>query len=405
MREFVSASNKELRLVPYWEKITRSPVICVSYCHSDPNCQSVNYHTSSHLCQLNNVTRAQYPDDFNTLYGSLYFDASANTSLLSQDATPSVDTSNPYVGWTSSAPSTEPDRIPSSASTPEPSTQSLTSAPSTQPDTTLSSASIPKPLKLYPTTVTTTVQPVEPTDQTTLTDKTRTPSQKTFSTPPTATPVSVTEPWKLTSCKQLLEAGVHESGVYTIFPLEFTDGLEVYCDMETDGGGWIVIQRRQDGSVNFNRNWAEYRDGFGDLSGGFWLGNEKIRILTESFGPWQLRVVAEDPLGNYYVSDYFGFSITGANYNVDYSSYSVLNVESSTGIKGKPFSTADRINYDGSAVNCPSAPAGGWWFADDCKDNLNGPYESISVEGIPFCCFIRLGTSVAITSCRMEIRI
>ena len=59
--------------------------------------------------------------------------------------------------------------------------------------------------------------------------------------------------------------------------------------METDKGGWIVLQRRQDGSVDFYRNWTEYQSGFGDLSPEFWLGNDILRNLTES-GQWQSMV-------------------------------------------------------------------------------------------------------------------
>lgn len=59
------------------------------------------------------------------------------------------------------------------------------------------------------------------------------------------------------------------------------------------GGGWTVIQKRQDGSVDFNRTWNEYREGFGDLNGEFWLGNENIHKIT-SQGDYSLRIDLED---------------------------------------------------------------------------------------------------------------
>ena len=81
------------------------------------------------------------------------------------------------------------------------------------------------------------------------------------------------------NCAELYKAGNKTSGVYTIYP----DGLsafDVYCDQSTGGGGWTVIQKRMDGSVKFDRSWCDYKHGFGNLSGEFWLGLDKINRLT-----------------------------------------------------------------------------------------------------------------------------
>ena len=349
MKEFVPASNKELRLVSYWEKITRSPVICVSYCHSDPNCQSVNYHTSSHLCQLNNVTRAQYPDDFNTLYGSLYFDANEYTVFES---------------------------VPSQDMTKQP-TKPLSTDQATQTNTAFETVTN-EATKLLPQL-----------------DKT-----------------SPSLPLQNTSCQKLLEAGIVDSGVYTIYPDGFSDGLEVYCDMETDGGGWIVIQRRQDGSVDFNRNWAEYRDGFGDLSGEFWIGNENIRTLTESVTTWRLRVDLQDWKNKRAWAIYSGFQITGSYYTLQYNSYETRistagNVDSLLVHKGMRFSTGDR-DHDKSHFNCAGRYEGGWWF-NDCHDSfLNGQYYQStynvpSAHGVQW--YYWRNYPYSLKSCSMKIKV
>ncbi|XP_060575485.1 ficolin-1-like [Ruditapes philippinarum] len=74
--------------------------------------------------------------------------------------------------------------------------------------------------------------------------------------------------------------------------------LSVYCDMDTDDGGWTVFQRRQDGSVDFFRDWEEYKTGFGDLNGEFWLGNKYLNLLTNDDKQHELRIDMEDFNGN-----------------------------------------------------------------------------------------------------------
>ncbi|XP_033756162.1 angiopoietin-related protein 7-like [Pecten maximus] len=68
------------------------------------------------------------------------------------------------------------------------------------------------------------------------------------------------------------------SGIYRITPVQGTS-FDVYCDTDKIGGPWTVIQRRFDGSVNFYRNWEDYKWGFGNLTGEYWLGLEYIYTL------------------------------------------------------------------------------------------------------------------------------
>ncbi|XP_038052362.1 ficolin-3-like [Patiria miniata] len=126
-------------------------------------------------------------------------------------------------------------------------------------------------------------------------------------------------------CWSLLKAGYSVTGMYTIFPAGFADGLKVYCDMETDGGGWLVIQRRQDGSVDFYRGWADYRVGFGELAGEFWLGNDNLRTLSNSTGSWDLRIDLEDWDGNTTWAEYGGFQISGQDFLLSFGSFNADN--------------------------------------------------------------------------------
>ncbi|XP_020938529.1 ficolin-1 isoform X3 [Sus scrofa] len=111
------------------------------------------------------------------------------------------------------------------------------------------------------------------------------------------------------TCKELLTRGHFLSGWHTIY-LPDCQPLTVLCDMDTDGGGWTVFQRRSDGSVDFYRDWAAYKRGFGSQLGEFWLGNDHIHALTAQ-GTSELRVDLVDFEGNHQFAKYRSFQVAG----------------------------------------------------------------------------------------------
>ncbi|XP_043565926.1 angiopoietin-1 [Chiloscyllium plagiosum] len=119
-------------------------------------------------------------------------------------------------------------------------------------------------------------------------------------------------------CADALESGANVSGIYTIHIENMTEHRKVYCDMETSGGGWTVIQRRVNGSTDFQRNWREYKMGFGDGAGEYWLGNEAIYLLT-SQRLHSLRIELRDWDGNQVYSLYEKFHLSSEKQNYRYS--------------------------------------------------------------------------------------
>ena len=124
------------------------------------------------------------------------------------------------------------------------------------------------------------------------------------------------------NCAEVYESGDKISGVYKIDP----DGLgefEVFCDQKTAGGGWTVFQKRQDGSVDFFRGWNDYKRGFGNLNGEFWLGLDKIHRLTVSSG-YKLRVDLEYIHGKTSFAEYNSFLVKSerAKYQLSVGDYS-----------------------------------------------------------------------------------
>ena len=168
-------------------------------------------------------------------------------------------------------------------------------------------------------------------------------------------------------CSDLLKSGQTRSGVYSIDP-DGKGSFDIYCDMRTDGGGWTVFQRRQDGSVDFFRVWNDYKSGFGQLTAEFWLGNDKIHRLTASRAS-SLRVELEDWNGVKVYAKYGGFNIGDeqAKYRLEVSSYSGTAGDSLAYHNNMAFTTKDR---GGCAVQF----TGAWWYKGCHDSNLNGKY-------------------------------
>jgi ficolin len=156
----------------------------------------------------------------------------------------------------------------------------------------------------------------------------------------------------------------------------------VYCDQTTDGGGWTIFQRRLNGQVDFYRNWTEYKNGFGDLNGEFWLGNDHLSSLTAS-GEHELRVELEDFEGNNVYAKYSKFKIypEEENYKLEVSGYSGTAGDALEDHNGKMFSTFDR-NNDEDTRNCAVQFHGAWWYKACFHSNLNGQYSEKSNKGI-----------------------
>ncbi|XP_044190650.1 tenascin isoform X2 [Thunnus albacares] len=173
-------------------------------------------------------------------------------------------------------------------------------------------------------------------------------------------------------CSQELMNGIRTSGVVEIFPQgKLGTPMKVYCDMETDGGGWTVFQRRKDGSVDFFRGWKDYVKGFGDLSGEFWMGLDSIHNLTATTR-MSLRVDLRDGHESVFAK-YSTFEVAKRNYRLTVGGYSGTAGDSLSYHNSRIFSTKDRDSAP-FITRCAMSYRGGWWYKNCHEANLNGLY-------------------------------
>ncbi|XP_048104077.1 tenascin-R isoform X3 [Alosa alosa] len=185
------------------------------------------------------------------------------------------------------------------------------------------------------------------------------------------------------NCAQHLLNGETLSGVYTIYiNRDQSQGVQVYCDMTTDGGGWLVFQRRQNGLTDFSRKWSDYRSGFGNLEDEFWLGLDNIQRIS-SQGRYEMRIDMKDGQESVYATyDKFVLGDARSLYKLRIGEYNGTAGDSLTYHQGRPFSTKDRDN-DIAVTNCALSYKGAWWYKNCHRANLNGKYgESRHSQGI-----------------------
>ncbi|XP_039906028.1 tenascin isoform X2 [Simochromis diagramma] len=175
-------------------------------------------------------------------------------------------------------------------------------------------------------------------------------------------------------CSQALLNGDTSSGMHTIYlGGDENQPLQVYCDMSTDGGGWIVFLRRQSGKLEFFRNWKNYTGGFGDMNDEFWLGLSNLHKITAS-GQYELRVDLRDKGDTAYAQyDKFSVGEPRTRYKVHVGGYSGTAGDSMTYHHGRPFSTYDHDN-DIAVTNCALSYKGAFWYKNCHRVNLMGRY-------------------------------
>ncbi|GIX88387.1 techylectin-5A [Caerostris extrusa] len=194
-------------------------------------------------------------------------------------------------------------------------------------------------------------------------------------------PVCPSVPAKPMDCAEVLRGGRNKSGVYTVWPknrVAEDRPLDVYCDMDKDGGGWTVIQRRGDFQRSqdyFFKDWASYKKGFGDNEKDFWLGNDNIFALSnQRLYSIRFDLKAVDGEKRYALYDTFWIDDENNKYTLHIQDYSGDAGDSMIITHNNhKFTTKDQDN-DIYGDNCALSFKGAWWYSSCHHSNLNGLY-------------------------------
>ncbi|XP_007188289.1 angiopoietin-related protein 1 isoform X2 [Balaenoptera acutorostrata] len=194
------------------------------------------------------------------------------------------------------------------------------------------------------------------------------PTKSPFKIPP----VTFINEGPFKDCQHAKEAGHSVSGIYMIKPENSNGPMQLWCENSLDPGGWTVIQKRTDGSVNFFRNWENYKKGFGNIDGEYWLGLQNIYMLSNQDN-YKLLIELEDWSDKKVYAEYSSFRLEPESefYRLRLGTYQGNAGDSMMWHNGKQFTTLDR-DKDMYAGNCAHFHKGGWWYNACAHSNLNG---------------------------------
>uniref|UniRef100_A0A6P4ERQ3 Fibrinogen-like protein 1 n=1 Tax=Drosophila rhopaloa TaxID=1041015 RepID=A0A6P4ERQ3_DRORH len=232
---------------------------------------------------------------------------------------------------------------------------------------------------------------------------------------PNSTPFDLeiqTESVELSESKVILPSSCRRDLANDTYQIELR-GMKpfyVFCgSAEGNDSGWMVIQRRFDGSENFHRYWEEYVDGFGDIKGEFFIGLEKLHIMTTD-KQHELHIKLGMFNGSTAYAHYDHFVIGSKD---DF--YRLENIGQYNGTAGdsleqhlsRKFSTRD-YNNDSLGNSCPADESGGWWYFGCGQSQLNGKFykdgQSKKSNGILWGTFQDYKWRTSLTTVEMLIR-
>ena len=131
----------------------------------------------------------------------------------------------------------------------------------------------------------------------------------------------------------------------------------------------LLSQQNIDGSNFFNRSWKEFKVGFNDSRGNYWLGNELLHRLTDkNLNRYKLRFDIQARNLSWYYAEYSMFEVhnEASNYKLRVSGYSGNVGDALWSLDGMMFTTYDRDNDPWSDPsyenNCAVRNAGGFWY-------------------------------------------